>query len=269
MADTTFLPQPPSAGTAHKDEFYVGYLPMPPAHAFYVRMLLPFVLWLAVGVAVIASSSQTDPGDGTWATDRIVTLDGMIDASPYPMIRIPSTRLDRPFETLLLVETGKFGAGRAAPFDGRIVTVTGWMIERDGRRMLEIAPGDDSLKLHSDPATADHPHLQRPPAVSAGRVTLRGEILDSKCYLGVMKPGSGKTHKECATLCISGGIPPMFVTWIGPDKPRYFLLTNKEGTGLDDKFLPFVGDPVELSGEVERLGDITLLKVDAREIIRL
>jgi hypothetical protein len=250
-------------------EFYVGYLPMPPAHAFFVRLALPFVFWLAIGAAALMSSSQTSPGDGTWATDRIVTVHGMIDASPYPLIRTPTSRLDRPFESLLLVQTGKFGASRAAPFDGRIVTLTGWMIERDGRRMLELAPGDDSLKVISATADADRQRLQRPEAIPAGRVTLRGEILDAKCYLGVMKPGSGKTHKECATLCIRGGIPPMFVTRDAANHPRYFLITNPEGAGFDPRILPFVGDPVEVTGDTAVLGDITLLELDADSIQRL
>ena len=46
---------------------------------------------------------------------------------------------------------------------------------------------------------------------SLGVATLRGEIVDSKCYLGAMKPGDQKTHKACATLCIRGGIPPVLV----------------------------------------------------------
>ena len=45
------------------------------------------------------------------------------------------------------------------------------------------------------------------PQVLADNVTLKGEIIDPKCYLGAMKPGGGKTHKACAMRCIAGGIP--------------------------------------------------------------
>jgi hypothetical protein len=41
-----------------------------------------------------------------------------------------------------------------------------------------------------------------------GLVKLTGEIVDSKCFLRVIAPGSGKTHKECASLRLRGGIPP-------------------------------------------------------------
>ena len=40
--------------------------------------------------------------------------------------------------------------------------------------------------------------------------TLIGEIVDSKRYLGVMNPGNGKVHRDCAVRCLSGGIPPIF-----------------------------------------------------------
>ena len=44
---------------------------------------------------------------------------------------------------LLLVEMGKRGAqARSDAFDGRSVEATGWLLEREGRRMLELAPED-------------------------------------------------------------------------------------------------------------------------------
>lgn len=251
------------------DEFYVGYLKMPAGYAFYVRLAMPIMLWFAIGAAVLVSSSQSNPGSGAWRTGQPITLDGLIDMLPYPLIRIPSSRIDRPFETVLLVQTGKFGAGQAAPFDGRLVSLTGWLIERDGRRMLELTPEDDAIRLVSGLPDTVRPRLQRPAFRSMGRVTLRGEIVDSKCYLGVMKPGEGKTHKECATLCISGGIPPMFVARDTSNTPRFYLLTNSVGMGLDREFLPFVADPVEITGEVEELGDILVFRVRAADIRRL
>jgi hypothetical protein len=40
---------------------------------------------------------------------------------------------------------------------------------------------------------------------------LRGEIVDTKCYLGVMTPGEDKVHRGCAVRCISRGVPPAFL----------------------------------------------------------
>jgi hypothetical protein len=47
--------------------------------------------------------------------------------------------------------------------------------------------------------------------VSLGTQTLIGEIVDSKCYLGVMNPGALIPHRACAIRCISGGIPPVLL----------------------------------------------------------
>src|SRR5690349_19376703 len=60
-------------------------------------------------------------------------------------------------------------------------------------------------------------------------VSLRGEIVDSKCFLGAMRPGNGKTHKACAMLCIAGGVPPMFVTRDSAGREEYYLLAGPDG----------------------------------------
>jgi hypothetical protein len=37
---------------------------------------------------------------------------------------------------------------------------------------------------------------------------LTGELVDSKCFLGVMRPAVGKVHRGCAIRCLAGGVPP-------------------------------------------------------------
>jgi len=41
-----------------------------------------------------------------------------------------------------------------------------------------------------------------------GQVELEGELVDTKCWLGVMRPATGKVHRACAARCLSGGVPP-------------------------------------------------------------
>ena len=83
-----------------------------------------------------------------------------------------------------------------------------------------------------------------------------------------MKPGGGKTHKACAALCISGGIPPMFVTRDTAKNETFYLLVTAEGKPANDLVLPLVGDPVEVSGRVEQQGDLLLLFVTNEGIRR-
>ena len=103
------------------------------------------------------------------------------------------------------------------------------------------------------------------PRVSLGEHTLDGQIIDPKCYFGAMKPGEGKVHKACATLCIAGGIPPMFMTTDDAGERVYYLLVNAGGDGIigDElqALLPYVADPVAITGDVERWGELMLLRV--------
>jgi len=99
------------------------------------------------------------------------------------------------------------------------------------------------------------------PQVLAAHVTLKGEIIDPKCYLGAMKPGGGKTHKACAMLCISGGVPPMLVTRDANEQETFYLLTTDQGGVANELVLPFVGDRVEVAGRLEEHGDLLLLRI--------
>ena len=266
MADKDFTPA--ASAESSDAEFYVGYFKMPARLTRFLQLLVPAALLFSVGLAIVLARSQNDPGDGRWDTATARTFEGWIEATPYPLLRIRGSGSDHPVETLLLVEIGKFGGGRRAlPFAGRIANVSGWIVERDGRRLLELEPGDS---LHNGkPEAADVTVLQKPAVAEIGRVTLRGEIVDSKCYLGVMKPGEGKTHKECATLCIAGGIPPMLVTRDEHDRRTYYLLTDPDGKALDGRILPLVADPVEISGRLERQADLLILKINPADIRRL
>jgi hypothetical protein len=106
-------------------------------------------------------------------------------------------------------------------------------------------------------------------AVDLGLQTLRGEIVDSKCYLGVMKPGRGKPHRACATLCIRGGVPPVLRVETTGGEYRHLLLTDQAGGALNDRVLELIAEPVEITGRVRRDGDLLILETDPRTIRRL
>jgi hypothetical protein len=128
--------------------------------------------------------------------------------------------------------------------------------------MLELAEGDAGMRRLTAEEEAKLPPLGWPaPEVLGEYVTLRGEIIDPKCFLGAMRPGGGKTHKACAMLCISGGVPPMLVTRDAARNETFYLLVTEDGGAANERVLEFVGDPVEVSGRLERQGDLLLLRV--------
>lgn len=255
------LEQPAPAESA---PFYVGYLPLPHALGRFLRIVVPCTLWILCIVSFLWARSQHDPGTGAWETGRPVRLHGHLIARPYPVL-FTDPSPEAPSRAVLLVEGGKHGAqSRAAALDGRHITVSGWRIHREGREILELEPAPEAIR---EDAGRDSPSSTAPQALFVGSVRLRGEIVDSKCFLGAMKPGEGKTHKECAILCIRGGIPPMFITRAG-DSTDYYLLANAEGGPLDSEAHQYIADPVEVTGEVVRLGPINILRIRSPDIRR-
>lgn len=261
------MPKPtPNSGTTFKDQpFYVGYLPLPGAVR---RFLLPWlaaniVLLLAVGVVI--AQQQRDPGDGAWDTGTPVTYEGVLTLEPYPMLRVTNAEETGGPLTVLPIEMGKRGSQeRLADLEGQRVRLTGFEIRRTGRVVLGLEAGDEAVEALGNAS---------PPAAFAptdlGSHTLVGEIVDPQCFLGAMKPGEGKPHKVCATLCITGGIPPVFVVNDEAGNTTTYLLMTKDGEAFPPSHYEYIADPLELFGRVERRGDMLVLLADLSSFHRL
>jgi len=136
---------------------------------------------------------------------------------------------------------------------GKGVRLKASLIERGQDRMLEVVPGS-MQKTGAELAASTQTDL--------GPVRLRGEIVDSKCYLGVMNPGNGKVHRDCAVRCISGGAPPAFIARDASGETRVLLLTGSDGRALHREVLPFVAEPLLIAGELVRSGSHLILKAE-------
>ena len=131
----------------------------------------------------------------------------------------------------------------------------GWLIERDGRRMLEVldTPLIAATRL---PLPAITPDPRRPDPV-----TLAGELMDGKCHLGVMKPGDGRGHRACAILCMRGGIPPLLQVTTDDGDERLLLVHGPEGGRCPDAIIERAGEPIALTGRLGWIGDLPTLEV--------
>lgn len=261
MPDETRNPTPPHADAP----FYVGYLPLPGAIR---RFLLPWlvangVLLLAVG-AVIAQQ-QRDPGDGTWQTAAPVTYEGVLTMDPYPVLHVTNAQESGGPLTVLPIEMAKRGAqDRLEGMGGQRVRLTGYPIRRTGRVVLGLEAGDSAIEALG---AAEVAPVFAPEDL--GEHTLVGEIVDPQCFLGAMKPGEGKPHKVCATLCITGGIPPVFVVNDEQGNTTIYLLVTADGGAFPPTHYAYIADPLELSGRVERRGDMLVLYADLSSFRRL
>jgi hypothetical protein len=258
-----------------QDEFFVGWLQTPQSYVRFLKPIAIALLLLGVVAAATLAFFQRDPGTGQWNDDQMVTLRGVAFTKPYAMLRVPGEKPGEPPRTYLLVEDGKFGAlPRVAKFvqnkpEGLAVEVKGTVLHREDRWMLALEEGDAGVRVLSEAEAGDLPNLGwSAPKVLAESITLRGEIIDPKCYLGAMKPGGGKTHKACAMRCIAGGIPPMLVTRDAEKREKMYLLVTSGWGVANDAVFPFVGDRVELHGRLEQQDDLRLLKVATPDIQR-
>lgn len=231
-----------------RDEFYIGYEPpMPPRLSRFVTRVV-----VAGGVVAIVSGSLLAIGHlplagGTFAFGQPRTLSGIVREQPYPALSVDGAAAGAPWA--LLVAPGKHGADLLVRGqDRRRVTLQGTPIERDGHTMLELVPG--SLQATNEAEAG--PDSGNAEAVRVGDVTLRGEIVDSKCFIGVMVPGAGKTHKDCASLCLRGGIPPALFVQDRSGRSALLLLEDGAGQAIGGRAIALAGEPVEITGTTWR-----------------
>jgi hypothetical protein len=235
------------------DDLYVGYLPAaPPRVARFVRRLVPMLVVVAAVVAALLAVLQAPFDSGTFEFGTTRAVEGTLLERPYPMLVDEEAA-----RGALLVREGKHGAARdAAGLDGRRVHLEATRIESPLGSMLELVPGT----LEPAGAQAD---LSSPADQLLGHVEVIGEIVDSKCFLGVMKPGKGKPHRACAARCLSGGIPPQLLVVSAEGASRLLLLADAQGGPLaSESFLDLVGEPVIATGMVERRTGLLVLRLD-------
>jgi hypothetical protein len=235
--------------SSDKDEFYIGYASSPPQRT--ARTLFRAVIGLnavVIAVALVLVLAQHPFALSTFEFQRYREFAGVVELKPYPTLVIEHPGA-KEYSQYLLVAPGKHGADtEVRVFAGKTVALRGSLIYRDGHTMVELVPG--SLKAQRGIAAEF-------PVTNLGDVTVTGEIVDSKCYLGVMNPGRTKVHRDCAARCISGGIPPALVTADG-----FYLLVGGDGRPLNREVFGWVGETIDVSGNLQRSGETLILRTE-------
>jgi hypothetical protein len=157
-----------------------------------------------------------------------------------------------------LVGRGKFGAH--ATLSGHTdgwVSLEGTEIAREHWRMLEIVPGSVRPVASPEPPPVEAP---------ATRIAFqgRGEIVDSKCFLGVMNPGQGAAHRDCAARCLSGGVPLMFAYRDANGGSHLALLLSAHAGAPGPEWKQLAGASLDIRGELLVRGDEEVLVLEPR-----
>ncbi len=232
------------------DDFYIGYLPRAPksAAAVVARAVAAFAAF-GLAISLVLVFCQQPFPRAVFEFQQYRDFDGVIEANPYPALLVSRPGASA-FSRYLLVDPGKHGADASIHgFTGKQVSLLGSLIYRDGQTMIELVPGTLALRSQTP--------LQPTTATELGPVTVIGEIVDSKCFLGVMNPGRTKVHRDCAARCISGGIPPMLAT-----SDALYLLVGADGRKLNQEVLDMVGETIEVHGAAARSGETLTLRAE-------
>ena len=238
--------------------FFVGYFKtMPRGIALFALAVGGALVGAAAASGFLLAYNSDDPIGRTYGPGAMVS--GLYQALPYPHVRMPPDKDHPGGHTLLLAGDGKHGAQTAANiFAGQGVDVTGGLLKRGTIDMLIVETIKASAQ--STPQTSA--------AVPLGRWRIGGEVCDGKCAAGAMKPGTGLAHKGCANLCIAGGLPPLLVTEQPVDGANFLLLANSDGGPLTaGTWENTVARPAILEGEVERRGDVLVMRIDPAKVV--
>jgi hypothetical protein len=247
------------------DEFYIGWADKAPATigsrvrwAVVLLLLTSFVL--GTGLAL----TQRTIGVSVFEWGKLKEFSGILQGQPYPHLLVPRPGFgvgQAEFSSYYLVNPFKYGLNpqTVTRFDGGPVSLKGTLIYRGNQTMIEVA-GDSIKPVPAMEGLMSVSRTTNP--VALGRQILIGEIVDSKCYLGVMNPGQLTPHRACAIRCISGGIPPILLVRQTNGSALHFLLVSSDGRPVNKEVLEMVAEPVQITGEVVRQGDLLILRAD-------
>jgi hypothetical protein len=247
-------------------EFYVGYLAgAPPGIRRCVRAAVVVLLLVFMAASVLFTVAQNQFARSYFDFGKPAEFSGTLTLEPFPTLLpddsfVQEKQQRQPY---LLVAPGKFGAhSLLAGHDRKHVRLRGTLIHRDEGRMIELDPSSISQ--------TDGPSKSQNDAQEFEEMSLTGEIVDTKCFLGVMNPGEGKVHRDCAARCLSGGIPPALITTSLDGSPRLVLLLGEDGKPLSkESFLKRVGQPVSLRGTVLKSQGLFYVRTNAARIVPL
>ncbi|MDE2762343.1 MAG: hypothetical protein OXQ94_07065 [Gemmatimonadota bacterium] len=242
-------------------DFYVGYgSPPPPRIRRFLRRVAAGALLAAAAAAALIASGHRELPAAHFEFGHVRSFEGLVVADPYPSLIV---RREKGSSRYFLSGPGKSGADDLVrSVVGRTAALEGTLVHREDQAMIQVEPGSVVPRDASGP----------PPRIAEtdlGEHYVEGEIVGSKCYLGVMNPGSGITHRACAAVCIRGGVPPLLDVRHRDGRREGFVLAGPRGEAVGNRLEGLIATPVGVTGRLVRKEGTTFLFADPADIRRL
>jgi hypothetical protein len=257
------------------NEFYIGWSPEAPnSIAKHVRITVFILMVLMVAGAAIFSLQQKHFSTASFEFGQLTEIKGVYHQFPVPSLKVLGNHDafgNASYITIPLLGYGKNGVeglindlekDRNTGLDNKHVTFRGTLLYSDGKALLQVDKNDQPL------VSIDGGNDTAPEIRELGTVELTGEVLDPKCYFGVMKPGQGKPHRDCAIRCIDGGISPVFYVHNEKGETNYFLILDENGKKMNHQLMDYIAEPIILTARAVQYNDWVILYTDRKSIKR-
>jgi len=252
------------------DEFYIGWMQQAPkSFASWVKKYLFVLLPIIIVLGVLLALSQKQFGTGTFEFGTLTEVKGIYFNAPFPNIKVVNGKDiwgNENYITVPLIGFGKHGADgviadlekeKNISFEGKEITLKGTLLYNDGKLLMQIDANDKPLlNVSGNKSNTDFVQTK-----DLGTLDVKGEIVDPKCFFGVMKPGEGKPHKDCAIRCILGGIPPVLKVTDNEGKQNYYLIVGEHGEKMNEAVQDYVATLVNIHAKAIEYGDWIVLYV--------
>ncbi len=261
-----------------QSDFYIGWQPKAP-HSFakHIRRVLFMLTILVIAAGILLATQQKKFSTASFEFGQLTEIKGIYRQFPVPSVKV-MTKQDAfghfSYITIPLVGYGKSGAEgtiaalekeKNTSLDKKEVRLKGTLLYSDGKTLLQIDQNDAPLLAVQE---ADSRQRFFPVIKELGTVELTGEVIDPKCYFGVMKPGHGKPHRDCAIRCIAGGMSPVFYVRNEKGEAGYYLILDENGKKMNDDLKDYVAEPVSLKAKAVQYDDWVILYVNKQSIRR-
>jgi hypothetical protein len=257
-------------------EFYIGWMPKAPeGFAKHVRKVLLVLFPVALIVGLLLASFQKEFAAGNFEYGKLTEVKGIYYNQPIPVLKVINGKDiwgNLSYITIPLVGYGKHGAETAImeiekeknlSLNNKEVTLKGSLIYSEGKTWMQISKDDNPIENIGKDADAS----LNPVTTELGNQIVKGEIIDPKCYFGVMKPGEGKVHRDCAIRCILGGIPPVLKVQNNKGEENFYFIVGPHGEKMNEAVQDYVAEPVAINARVVKIDDWTVLYVNDNKSI--